>query len=109
MTIKQFAASLVRCAALGGLIAAGLPVLIAYLGVLMAAGAVVMVSYAVPMLDVWIQIVLLMGLAAGIDYVLFLFTRFRRERVEGLETNAAAVTASHTAGKGVFIAGATKS
>ena len=75
------------------------------LGVL---GAVVsIVSYALPMTEVWVQIVLLMGLAAGIDYVLFLLTRFHRERELGSGTEAAAVTASHTAGKGVFIAAAT--
>ena len=98
---------LILLAALGGLVAAGVPILIAYLGVLMAAGAVSIVSYAVPMMEVWIQVVLFMGLAAGIDYMLFLLTRFRREREQGLETNAAAMTASHTSGKGVFIAAAT--
>ena len=98
---------LILLAALGGLVAAGIPIILAYLGVLMAAGVVSMVSYAVPMMDIWIQVVLLMGLAAGIDYALFLFTRFRREREQGLDTHDAAVTASHTAGKGVFIAAIT--
>ena len=45
-----------------------------------------------------------MGLAAGIDYSLFLSTRFRAERELGLDSAAATITASHTAGKGVFIA-----
>jgi len=98
---------LILLVALGGLIAAGVPVLLAFLGVLVAAGLVSMISYAMPMMNVWIQVVLLMGLAAGIDYALFLFTRFRHERELGLDTRAAAVTASHTAGKGVFIAAAT--
>ncbi len=93
--------------ALGGLVAAGVPVILAYLGVGMAAGVVTMVSYAVPMMNAWMQIVLLMGLAAGIDYSLFLFTRFRAEREQGRDTNDAAVTASHTAGRGVFIAAIT--
>ncbi|MFC1944061.1 MMPL family transporter [Chloroflexota bacterium] len=93
--------------ALGGLIAAGVPVILAYLGVLMAAGAVTLISYLVPMMDGWIQIVLLMGLAAGIDYTLFLFTRFRAEREQGHETRDALTTAGHTAGKGIFIAATT--
>jgi len=93
--------------ALGALVAAGVPIVLAYLGVFMAAGVVTMVSYAVPMMEGWIQIVLLMGLAAGIDYTLFLFTRFRREREQGQEPADAAATASHTAGKGVFIAALT--
>jgi len=93
--------------ALGGLVAAGVPIILAFLGVGMASGAVTIVSYFVPMMEVWMQIVLLMGLAAGIDYTLFLFTRFRAEREQGRETNDAAVTASHTAGKGVFIAAIT--
>jgi uncharacterized membrane protein YdfJ with MMPL/SSD domain len=61
--------------ALGGAVAAGVPIILAYLGVFMAAGVVVMVSYAVPMFQTWMQIVLLMGLAAGIDYTLFLRDR----------------------------------
>jgi len=93
--------------ALGALVAAGVPIILAYLGVFMAAGVVTVVSYAVPMMEAWIQIVLLMGLAAGIDYTLFLFTRFRREREQGQEPADAAATASHTAGKGVFIAAIT--
>jgi len=93
--------------ALGSLVAAGVPIILAYLGVLMAAGVVTTISYAVPMMDVWMQIVLLMGLAAGIDYALFLFTRFRAEREQGQNTAEAAITAGHTAGKGVFIAAAT--
>jgi uncharacterized membrane protein YdfJ with MMPL/SSD domain len=93
--------------ALGALVAAGVPVVLAYLGVFMAAGVVTLASYAVPMGECWIQIVLLMGLAAGIDYTLFLFTRFRAEREQGQEAADAAATASHTAGKGVFIAAIT--
>jgi len=68
---------------------------------------VALVSNVVPMFDAWIQIVLLMGLAAGIDYTLFLFTRFREEREQGRLAADAAATASHTAGKAVLIAGVT--
>lgn len=93
--------------ALGGLLAAGVPVALAYAGVAMAAGVIALVSNLVPMFEVWLQIVLLMGLAAGIDYTLFLFTRFRSEREDGLSTADAAAAASHTAGKAVLIAGVT--
>ncbi|MFQ5858301.1 MAG: MMPL family transporter [Anaerolineae bacterium] len=98
---------LILLVALGGLVASGVPILLAYLGVLMAAGGITLISHLMPMVPVWIQIMLFMGLAAGIDYTLFLFTRFRHEREQGLDTKAAAMTASHTAGKGVFIAGIT--
>ena len=93
--------------ALGGLVAAGIPVALAYGGVAMAAGVVALASNLVPMFDAWIQIVLLMGLAAGIDYKLFLFTRFRAEREQGRAPADAAAAASHTAGKAVMIAGVT--
>jgi len=93
--------------ALGVLVAAGMHITLAYLGVFMAAGVVVVVSYAVPMFEGWMQIVLLMGLAAGIDYTLFQYTRFRAEREKGRELDDAVATAGHTAGKGVFIAGIT--
>ena len=93
--------------ALGAVAAAGVPIGIAYLGVAMAAGVVTLISLVTPMLDVWIQIVLLMGLAAGIDYALFLFTRYRFERDNGRDPNEAAAIASNTAGKGVLIAALT--
>jgi RND superfamily putative drug exporter len=98
---------IIMLVALGGLIAAGTPIILAYLGVGMAVGVVTLLSYAVPMMEGWLQIVLLIGLAAGIDYALFLFTRFRAERERGRETADAVATASHTAGKGVFIAAST--
>jgi len=93
--------------ALGALVAAGVPVVLAYAGVAMAAGVVALVSNVVPMFEAWLQIVLLMGLAAGIDYTLFLFTRFRTEREADVPTADAAAVASHTAGKAVLIAGLT--
>ena len=98
---------IIMLVAMGGLVAAGVPIILAYLGVAMAAGVITLVSNAVPLVDFWLQIVLLMGLAAGIDYTLFLSTRFRAEREQGRETADAAEIASHTAGKGVFIAGLT--
>ena len=82
--------------ALGGLVAAGVPIILAYLGVAIAAGVVTLFSHLVPMMDAWMQIVLLMGLAAGIGYALFLSTRFRAERDRGLDSTAATITASHT-------------
>ena len=93
--------------ALGSIVAAFVPIVIAYIGVLMAGGIVTVISHATPMSDVWLQVVLLMGLAAGIDYALFLFTRFRYEREQGADVDTAASIASHTAGKGVFIAAVT--
>ena len=93
--------------ALGAVAAAGVPIVIAYLGVAMAAGVVTLISLVTPMSSVWIQIVLLMGLAAGIDYALFLFTRYRFERDRGRDPDEAAAVASNTAGKGVLIAAVT--
>ena len=93
--------------ALGAVAAAGVPIVIAYLGVAMAAGVVTLISLVTPMASVWIQVVLLMGLAAGIDYALFLFTRYRFERDKGRDPTAAAAVASNTAGKGVLIAAVT--
>lgn len=98
---------LILIIALGGMVAAGVPVILAYAGVAMAAGVIALVSNIVPMMDAWLQIVLLMGLAAGIDYTLFLFTRFRSERESGRSSAEAAAAASHTAGKAVLIAGLT--
>ena len=63
--------------AFGGLVAAGLPLLLTMVGLLVAAGSLVMLSHAFPV-SIWaLNFALMFALALGIDYALFLVMRFR--------------------------------
>ncbi len=63
--------------AFGGLVAAGLPLLLTMVGLLVAAGSLVMLSHAFPV-SIWaLNFALMFALALGIDYALFIVMRFR--------------------------------
>ena len=93
--------------AMGAVFAAVGPVAFAYLGIVLALGALALVSQAVALDSVYIQVVLLMGLAAAIDYGLFLVSRYRIARDDGLSHDDSILAAWNSAGKNVFIAATT--
>lgn len=93
--------------ALGTLLAAIVPIGLAFAGVITAIGVLALVSQLYPLEPVFVQVVLLIGLAAGIDYALFMIARYRRERDGGL-ARVDAITASWTTtGRNVLIAATT--
>lgn len=93
--------------ALGTVLAALIPVTLAFAGVLTSLGILTLVSQLYPLEPVYIQVVLLIGLAAGVDYALFMVSRYRRERREGHERTEAVGRAWATTGRNVLIAGST--
>ncbi len=93
--------------AFGTLVAAVVPIVLAFVGVFVALGALTVISLAYPLADVYTQVVLLIGLATGIDYSLFVITRYRSERRAGLSKEEALRVATGTSGKAIFFAGAT--
>lgn len=77
------AAALVLLIAFGSLVAAAIPLVLGALAVLAAFGALGLVSLAMPF-DVFVQTaVSMVGIALGIDYTLFVVTRFREELARG--------------------------
>lgn len=100
-------ALLVLLAVFRSLIAAGMPLLTAIVGVgisvalIYAATVIVPVSSTAPMLAV------MLGLAVGIDYALFLLSRHRDQLAEGLDVNESIARATATAGSAVIFAGLT--
>ncbi len=93
--------------AFGALVAALVPVALALAAIVTASGILAVVSQSFALSEIYTHMVLLMGLATGIDYSLFVITRFRRERAVGLSKEEAIRTASGTSGKAVVFAGAT--
>jgi RND superfamily putative drug exporter len=93
--------------ALGTLLAALLPIGLAFGGVVTAIGVLALLSQLYPLEPVFIQVVLLIGLAAGIDYALFMIARYRRERAAGQDRVDAVSETWATTGRNVLIAATT--
>ncbi|MFD6433678.1 MMPL family transporter [Streptomyces venezuelae] len=96
-------AALVLFITFRAMVAAGLPLVTALIGL----GAGVCAIVAAGMSTTTITLALMLGLAVGIDYALFIVSRYRAERAEGRGPEEAAGRAVGTAGSAVVFAGAT--
>jgi RND superfamily putative drug exporter len=92
---------------LGSLVAVGIPILLALSGVLATIGIVAFTSHLVPADSNVNAVILLIGLAVGVDYSLFYIKRWREERAGGKESSAALAAAAATSGRSVLISGFT--
>ena len=93
--------------AFGALVAAGIPLLLGITAVLGTLGVVALISRALPMSDSVPAIILLIGLAVGVDYTMFYLKREREERAAGRSEEAALEAAAATSGRSVLISGFT--
>jgi RND superfamily putative drug exporter len=91
----------------GALVAVGVPLLLALSGVLATVGLVALPSQFVPMDSNVNAVILLIGLAVGVDYSLFYLKREREERAAGRGPRAAIEAAAATSGRSVLISGFT--
>nr|WP_154889181.1 MMPL family transporter [Paenibacillus xylanexedens] len=93
---------------LGSVVAAGLPLITALLGVAIGVGGAFSISKFVDMPSVTSVLALMVGLAVGIDYALFIVNRQRRMIIDGrLSAQEATARAIGTSGSAVFFAGLT--
>jgi uncharacterized membrane protein YdfJ with MMPL/SSD domain len=93
--------------AFGALVAACIPVVLALSAVASAMGLVALMSHVVPMDASVSAMMLLIGLAVGVDYSLFYIKREREERAAGRSESAALEAAAATSGRSVLISGLT--
>jgi uncharacterized membrane protein YdfJ with MMPL/SSD domain len=93
--------------AFGALVAAGLPVLLAFSGVLATIGLSALASHIVAAGDPTKSVILLIGMAVGVDYSLFYLRREREERARGLSPKEALLKTSRTSGHAILISGLT--
>ena len=91
--------------AFGALVAAGIPLVLGITAVLATFGLVALVSQVLPMSDSVSAIILLIGLAVGVDYTMFYLKREREERAAGRSDEAALEAAAATSGRSVLISG----
>ncbi|MEA2397876.1 MAG: hypothetical protein QOK25_1432 [Thermoleophilaceae bacterium] len=98
---------LILLVAFGALMAAGLPLLLGISAVGAALGIVGLVSHISPVDQAVSSVVLLVGLAVGVDYSLFYIRREREERAAGRSAEAALEAAAATSGRAVLVSGFT--
>ncbi|GAB3073750.1 MMPL family transporter [Micromonospora schwarzwaldensis] len=91
--------------AFGALIAAGVPVLLALSSVAAAMGLSTLASHLVPATDTTASVILLIGMAVGVDYSLFYVRREREERARGRSGLDAVEIAAETSGHAVVVSG----
>ncbi|MEU9894045.1 MMPL family transporter [Streptomyces phaeochromogenes] len=100
-------AAVVLVITLGSIVAAGLPLLTAIIGVGIGVSTITVLAKALDLGDTTSTLALMIGLAVGIDYALFIVSRYRNELAEGRDREEAAGRATGTAGSAVVFAGLT--
>jgi putative drug exporter of the RND superfamily len=93
--------------AFGAVVAALLPVALAVTAVIAAIGLLAAASRLAPTVDTTMHVMLLVGLAVGVDYCMFYIRRERDERRAGADPHRALVIAAQTSGRSIWISGLT--
>lgn len=93
--------------AFGALVAALVPVALAITAIMATMGLMAVVSHVMPMSDTASSVMLLVGLAVGVDYCLFYLRREREEREAGHDPETALRIAAATSGRAIIVSGVT--
>jgi uncharacterized membrane protein YdfJ with MMPL/SSD domain len=100
-------ALIVLVAVFGGVAAAVVPIAVAIASIVVALAVVAGIGQAFVLNFVVVNVLVMMGLAVGIDYSLFVVSRFREERRAGRALDDAVAVAGATASRAVLFSGAT--
>jgi uncharacterized membrane protein YdfJ with MMPL/SSD domain len=101
------AAMIILAFTFGTLVAMGMPILSAVLGLLVGLSLIGLLGHLVTVPTIAPTLGTMIGLGVGIDYALFLVSRYRFERSEGAEIDEAIATAVATSGTAIVFAGGT--
>ncbi|MEI5521035.1 MMPL family transporter [Streptomyces brasiliscabiei] len=93
--------------AFGAVVAALLPVALAITAIMATMGMMAIISHVIPMSDTANSVMLLVGLAVGVDYCLFYLRREREERAAGRDAQTALRVAAATSGRAIIVSGVT--
>jgi RND superfamily putative drug exporter len=105
--IGILAAVIILLLAFGSVIAMGLPILTALFGVALAFGIIDFMSHGLVVPTFGSELAAMIGIGVGIDYALFIVTRYRQGLHDRLSPAAATVTSLATSGRAVLFAGST--
>ncbi len=101
------AAVFILLIAFGSLLAMGLPILTALFGIGIGIALVELLANVMPVPDFTTQVASMIAIGVGIDYALFIVTRYREFLKTGIEPETAVLRAINTAGRAVVFAGLT--
>ena len=106
-TIGISVAIIILALVFGAVTSALIPVVLAVASIFVAIGLVAILGQAVDLNDFVPNIMTMMGLAVGIDYCLFILSRYKEERQKGFNKHDSIVNSGSTAGKAVMFSGLT--
>jgi RND superfamily putative drug exporter len=105
--VGLLAAIVILLLTFGSVVAMGLPIVTALFALGVGLSLVTLGTHVFPTAEFAPQLAAMIGLGVGLDYALFILTRFRNGLDEGMEAREAAVAAIDTAGRAVLFAGVT--
>jgi RND superfamily putative drug exporter len=105
--IGILAAVVVLLISFGSVVAMGLPLLTALFALGVGISGITLFTHVFDTAEFAPQLAFMIGLGVGVDYALFILTRFRNGLDEGLDKREAAIAAVDTAGRAVLFAGIT--
>ena len=101
------AALIVLVIVFGAVLAATMPLVISVISIVLALALTALIGQVYPTNIFVLNILTMMGLAVGIDYTLFVISRYREERARGLEKIEAIAATGATANRAIFFSGMT--
>jgi putative drug exporter of the RND superfamily len=105
--VGAVAALVILLITFGSLLAAGMPLITAAFGLITAVALIGLATHVTSMSNVAPELALMIGLGVGIDYALFIVTRFRESYQRHGDTRTAVLEAMDTSGRAILLAGTT--
>ncbi len=105
--VGVLAALVILLITFGSVLAAGLPLLTAGLGLITGTALIGLATRITDMSNVAPELALMIGLGVGVDYALFIVTRFRESHARTGDVEAAVIEAMDTSGRAILLAGTT--
>ena len=105
--IGFIAAGIILLVTFGSAVAMGLPLMVAMFGIGISIALGALLRHVVPVPDWAPSVAMMIGIGVGIDYALFIVTRFRSSLADGQDPEGAVLTSIATAGRAVLFAGCT--
>ncbi|MBV8733883.1 MAG: MMPL family transporter, partial [Solirubrobacterales bacterium] len=105
--VGALAALVILLITFGSLLAAGMPLLTAAFGLITGVAIIGLLTHVTAMPNVTTELALMIGLGVGVDYALFIVTRFREAHRRLGDVRASVVEAMDTSGRSVLLAGTT--
>ena len=105
--IGLVAAVIILLVAFGSALAAGIPIVLALVGLGVGSAIAMLVAHLIDIPEWGAMLAAMIGIGVGIDYALFIVTRYRNALADGAEPHDAVTLAMTTSGKAVLFAGGT--